>query len=96
MSLRPGAPYDDDIDAKGVLIYEGHYIRRRKGLPDPKKVDQQLSLASGKLTQNGLFYESVMKYKRSNRNPELVKVYQKLSRGRWKYNGVFKLIGVRR
>jgi hypothetical protein len=37
MSLRPGAPYADEVQDEGrVLIYEGHDVPRRRGRPDPK------------------------------------------------------------
>jgi len=39
-----------------------------------------------------LFFKAAERYKRSKQNPELVKVYEKLHRGIWVYNGIFKLI----
>jgi hypothetical protein len=38
MSLRPGAPYADQVEAEGrVLMYEGHDVARTVGGPHPKQ-----------------------------------------------------------
>src|SRR3990172_12788605 len=93
MSLRPGAPYADRVEENGkVLIYEGHDIPRRAGVHNPKMIDQPMTNPSGKLTQNGLFYHAAMKFKRSEGELELVKVYEKIRHGIWVYNGLFKLV----
>jgi hypothetical protein len=93
MSLRPNAPYADRIEEDGmVLVYEGHDISARRGGPDPKMVDQPLYKPGGSLTQNGLFYEAAMDYRDGSGSPERVKVYEKLLRGIWVYNGLFELI----
>lgn len=93
MSLRPGAPYADRVEEDGrILIYEGHDIPRQKGGPVPKAVDQPLRNPGGTLTENGLFFESAMKHKLSKREPELVKVYEKIRPGIWVYNGLFRLV----
>ncbi len=64
MSLRPGAPYADRIEDDGkVLIYEGHDVPKFDGDVNPKAVDQVEYNPGGSLTQNGLFYESALKYK---------------------------------
>jgi HNH endonuclease len=93
MSLRPGAPYADRIEENGkILIYEGHDTPSVKGGPEPKLIDQPLRNPGGGLTQNGLFFESSLRYKRSESEPELVKVYEKIKSGIWVFNGLFKLI----
>lgn len=93
MSLRIGAPYADRIEEEGkILIYEGHDVPERRGGPNPKTVDQPYKNPGGSLTQNGLFYEATLKYKRGETEPELVKVYEKIKSGIWVYNGLFKLI----
>jgi hypothetical protein len=93
MSLRPGAPYADKVENDGkVLIYEGHDLPRIAGVSDPKAVDQPMYNPNGSLTQNGLFYEAAIKYKKLQDEPELVRVYEKIRNGVWVYNGVFKLI----
>ena len=93
MSLRPGAPYADRIEDDGkVLIYEGHDIPTRRSGPNPKNVDQVAYNPGGSVTQNGLFSEAALKYKRGENEPELVKVYEKLRAGIWVYNGLFRLV----
>jgi hypothetical protein len=93
MSLRPDAPYADRVEDNGkVLIYEGHDAPNRAGGPDSKTFDQPRRYPSGKLTENGLFYQAAMSYKRSGMSPELVKVYEKLRPGNWTFNGIFKLV----
>lgn len=93
MSLRPSAPYADSIEESGrVLIYEGHDAPRSKDGPDPKKVDQPRINPNGTLTQNGLFYQAAKNYKNKSKQPELVKVYEKIHSGIWVYNGLFQLV----
>jgi hypothetical protein len=93
MSLRSNAPYADRVENDGrILIYEGHDVSRTKDTPIPKNVDQPMKNPGGTLTQNGQFFESVLRYKNEQSNPELVKVYEKLHAGIWVYNGIFKLL----
>jgi hypothetical protein len=93
MSLRRNAPYADKIMDNGrVLIYEGHDISVKLGGPNPKIVDQPMYNPSGTLTQNGLFYHAVLKFKEDNDKFELVRVYEKIHSGIWTYNGLFKLV----
>ncbi|MEW6142181.1 MAG: HNH endonuclease [Chloroflexota bacterium] len=93
MSLRRDAPYADRVEEGGkVLVYEGHDVPRTAGSPDPKTVDQPLTTAFGRPTQNGLFMEAAVEYKEGKRPPENVRVYEKLKSGIWVYNGVFKLL----
>jgi hypothetical protein len=93
MSLRTDAPYADRVEDNGrILIYEGHDNPRAIGGPAPKTVDQPMRNSYGSLTQNGLFYKAAVEFKRGMREPELVKVYEKIRRGNWTFNGIFKLI----
>ena len=93
MSRRSNAPYSDQILKDGETIeYEGHDASRRKGTLDPKSVDQPGSLSSGKLTQNGFFVAAVESYLRNERDPEIVRVYEKLFDGVWSDKGLFELI----
>ena len=93
MSLRPGAPYADRIEADGrVLIYEGHNAPRNETNPYPKQIDQPMRNPSGTLTQNGLFYQAATSYKKGIKEAELIKVYEKIHSGIWVYNGIFRLI----
>jgi len=95
MSVRKGAPYSDRLQDDGrVLIYEGHDIPRERGGPDPKSVDQPAALPSGKPTQNGLFAQAAEAFSKGERDPELVRVYEKIKPGIWTFNGVFQLSDV--
>jgi hypothetical protein len=67
MSLRPNSPYADYVEEDGrVLIYEGHDVTRKNGV-DPKIIDQPMRNTSGTLTQNGLFFEAALDYRRGVR-----------------------------
>ena len=93
MSLRPNAPYADRVEEDGhILIYEGHDVSKTQDTPIPKIVDQPMNNPTGTLTQNGLFYKAAKNYCTRKKNPEFVKVYEKLHAGIWVYNGTFKLI----
>ena len=93
MSLRPNAPYSDQVEDDGrILIYEGHDVPKTKENPLPKIVNQQMNNPSGTLNQNGLFYKAAKTYNEKQLNTELVKVYEKLHAGIWVYNGLFKLL----
>lgn len=93
MSIRKGAPYADAIDPNtGDLLYEGHDEPRTKSCPNPKKVDQPLKTATGRLTENGKFFGAAMDFKSGIRkNPLLIKVYEKIAKGIWCYKGFFEL-----
>ncbi len=86
MSRRRNAPYVDRVEEEGaVIIYEGHDAQRRPGGSDPKTADQPLRTETGRLTQNGMFFQAVQ----SGR--EVVRVYEKILPGVWVYNGAFSL-----
>ena len=57
--------------------------------PYPKRVDQPGRLPSGKFTQNGKFDHAAQEYKAGRRPPERVRVYEKIKKGIWSYNGIF-------
>lgn len=93
MSIRLGAPYADRIEDEGkALIYEGHDIASKRNGPNPKTTDQPHTNQSGSLTQNGKFFKAAMAFKKGKKEPELVKVYEKIRSGIWVYNGIFQLI----
>ena len=92
MSVRTGAPYEDEIVDEGkTLIYEGHDVARSSNCPDPKALDQPLFNPNGSLTQNGLFFRAAEQCKRGELSAELVRVYEKIKSGIWVYNGLFRL-----
>lgn len=93
MSLRPNAPYQDELQDGGtVIIYEGHDEPRSSRVPDPKRFDQPERAPSGGLAQNGLFWRAAQDAKAGLRPPERVRVYEKLRQGIWSYNGTFHLV----
>jgi hypothetical protein len=93
MSVRPGAPYEDETLEDGrVLIYEGHDAPRTAGGPDPKACDQPDRTPKGRPTQNALFYDAALRFKRGEGPAELVRVYEKIRDGIWVFNGVFRLV----
>jgi hypothetical protein len=96
MSQRRNAPYNDAIHNDGITIeYEGHDVPKSDGVDDPKKFDQPYKTKNGKLTQNGLFANSIEEHKNGKRIPEIVRVYEKLFDGIWSEKGFFKLIDYR-
>lgn len=93
MSIRPNAPYQDRLEDEGTtLIYEGHDQPKSASCPNPKVVDQPDRYCSGSPTQNGKFHEAAQLYKSGKRDPERVRVYEKIRTGIWSYNGVFHLV----
>lgn len=93
MSLRRGAPYEDELLEGGtVLVYEGHDVPKSDRHPVPKAVDQPEFSPTGGLTENGKFLRVASEAKNGFRPPERVRVYEKLRQGIWSYNGAFHLI----
>ena len=92
MSQKSNAPYSDKIHSDGITIeYEGHDIAKNYS-ENSKEQDQPEKLPSGKLTQNGYFIKAVNEYKENKKQPELVKVYEKIFSGVWSLKGYFDLI----
>lgn len=91
MSTKSNAPYKDEWSGDS-LIYEGHdaplSMLTDKG---KKEVDQPMKLPSGKLTENGKFFQAAERYKRTGGNPLQIQVYEKLDSGVWFDKGVFNL-----
>jgi len=93
MSVRPNAPYADRFEDDGTtLIYEGHDAPRSELIPNPKRADQPDRTPRGNPTQNGSFRDAAEGFKAGDRDPERVRVYEKLRQGVWSYNGVFHLV----
>lgn len=93
MNVADNAPYQDGFDEAGeVLTYEGHDITRREQ-DQPKKFDQPLFTKSGKLTENGRFYQAVEDFRAGRRpNPEKIRVYEKITNNVWSDKGFFYLV----
>ena len=93
MSMRANAPYQDRLDSDGTtIIYEGHDLPRNAKHHNPKTVDQPEQTPSGKLTENGKFHRAAQESKEGLRQPERVRVYEKIQQGIWSYNGIFHLV----
>ncbi len=93
MSVRPNAPYKDELHEEGaVLIYEGHDHPRTQDTPNPKVLKQPEYLPSGGFTENGKFHNAAQQFKAGEKAPDLVRVYEKLRKGIWSYNGYFHLV----
>lgn len=93
MSIMKNAPYHDRIEDNGeTLIYEGHDAPRTSENPHPKLVDQPEQLPSGRPTENGKFYAAAQRTRLEGAAPERVRVYEKIKKGIWSYNGVFHLV----
>ena len=59
--------------------------------PHPKLVDQPETTPNNTFTQNGKFHKAAQDYKEKKRQPERVRVYEKIRPGIWTYNGIFHL-----
>jgi len=93
MSVRPNAPYRDEVREDGaVLIYEGHDEPKKNGGVDPKTLDQLERRENGSLTENGKFHKSAQAYKAGEKGPDIVRVYEKIKAGIWSDNGYFHLV----
>jgi len=93
MSVRRGAPYRDRVEDNGLtLIYEGHDVPKTPENPEPKRVDQPKHGPTGRLTENGKFHRAARDYKLGKKEPDLVRVYEKLYKGIWADNGYFNLV----
>ena len=92
MSLREDAPYADKvIDDGRTIIYEGHDVNRTVN-SKPKTIDQPMVNHGGSLTSNGKFFTSAKRFAENKGTAEPVRVYEKIKKGIWVYNGLFKLV----
>jgi hypothetical protein len=93
MSVRPNAPYQDQfIEDGSVLIYEGHDSPKTVETPEPKRIDQPEFLPTGTRSENGKFHLAAQRFKQESKAPDIVRVYEKLRKGIWSYNGYFHLV----
>lgn len=93
MSLRTNSPYADRLEDDGTtLIYEGHDVPRSTQNLNPKTVNQPEYTPAGCLTQNGHFHLAAQAFRSGKREPERVRVYEKIKQGIWSYNGIFHLV----
>ena len=54
--------------------------------------DQPYRFESGRLTENGKFFEAAKNFKENKQPPEAVRVYEKIKTGIWTDNGLFRLV----
>ncbi|MDC0069534.1 HNH endonuclease [Gammaproteobacteria bacterium] len=93
MSVHPNAPYQDRIEDDGaVLIYEGHDEPKTASNRNPKNRDQPEFLPSGNPAENGKFHRAAQEHKSGVKNPDIVRVYEKIKKGIWSDNGYFHLV----
>ena len=93
MSVRANSPYQDEIQEDGtVLLYEGHDEPKRKGIADPKRLNQPEFHKSGAPTENGKFHQAAQGFKTGIKGPDIVQVYEKIKPGIWSDNGYFHLV----
>src|SRR3954469_1292000 len=92
MSLRKGAPYQDQWhESRGLLEYEGHDQRKRPGL-NPKLADQPLKNPTGTPTENGHFFQAADDFKSGTKPARTVQVYEKIADGIWCDRGRHELV----
>ncbi len=91
MSSRPNAPYKDMwLEDEQLLVYEGHDATADG--TDRKSIDQPMFRESGRLSDNGKFFNEAIAYKEGKRSQPLqIQVYEKLNSGVWFDKGVFNL-----
>mgnify|MGYP001599280421 CR=1 FL=1 len=66
MSVRPNAPYKDQwLEEQQLLIYEGHDASAKGG--NRKQIDQPMFRESGRLSDNGKFFNEAVAYKEGKR-----------------------------
>src|SRR3990172_1110681 len=88
MSRRANAPYRDRVLEDGQTIeYEGHDAARSGKETNPKDVDQPRFLPTGKPSQNGLFADTVDAHRVGRKQPDVVRVYEKVFPSVWSEKG---------
>ena len=93
MSVRSGAPYDDEIQDDGqVLIYEGHNVPKSVSNPIPKIKDQELMTPLGTMTENGKFFDAAEQFKKGLRDAEVIRVHEKIMSGILAFADTFELL----
>ena len=89
-----GAPYHDTFSpGNRRVVYRGHDAPRRvEATGDPALLDQPAATATGRPTQNARFLAAADGYKAGARDPERVRLYEKLEVGVWEDLGLFHLV----
>ena len=87
-------PYGDHFSADDDrVVYRGHDAPRRiEAVTDPHLLDQPAATPTGRPTQNARFLAAAEGYKRGERPPERVRLYEKLAVGVWQDMGLYHLV----
>ncbi len=88
------SPYGDQFwPDNRRIVYRGHdAMRRAEAATDPRFLDQPAATPTGRPTQNARFLAAAEGYKRGERPPERVRLYEKLEVGVWEDLGLFHLV----
>lgn len=92
MSQRKSSLYVDKHGDDTIIEYEGHNIPAHTRNKDPLKEDQPFYTKNKKITENGKFVLAAYYYKIGLREPEYIKVYEKLFPGVWIDHGIYLLV----
>ncbi len=89
-----GAPYHDAFSAENRrVVYRGHDAPRRvEATGDPALLDQPATTVTGRPTQNARFMAAAEGFRAGVRDPEPVRLYEKLEVGVWEDLGLFHLV----
>jgi hypothetical protein len=93
-SFRKSSAYTDEELPDGTIIYCGHNAWRNASAT-PVSTDQPLLTRSGKLTANAHFLQAAREARQGLREPEPVRVFEKLSPGIWRDKGFYRLTDCR-
>jgi hypothetical protein len=87
-------PYADAfLDGNDRVVYRGHdALRRVEAVLEPHLLDQPAATPTGRPTQNARFLAAADGYKRGERPPERVRLYEKLAVGIWEDLGLYHLV----
>ncbi len=88
------APYGDAfLDGGDRIVYRGHDAPRRvEAVAEPHLLDQPAQTPTGRPTQNARFLAAAEGFRRGERPPERVRLYEKLEVGVWEDRGLFHLV----
>ena len=92
MSQKNSCNYTDKLSESTIIEYEGHNIPGHTKGKNPVKEDQPFYTKNKKLTENGKFALAAYYYKNGLRDPEYVKVYEKIFHGVWIDHGLYLLV----
>ena len=94
MSVREGAPYADALDeVSGMLDVRRTRRTATERWSRSQEIGSTAYVSERIVDRERKFFRAAMDFKSGLREkPELIKVYEKISRGIWSYKGFFELI----